>query len=68
MTFINIFTALFIALPMSMGTPMETPSVQAPPLGACAYEDGNPDGTPCVWTDPDTGTTYLVDSTNYREA
>lgn len=34
---------------------------------ACLNEDGNPDGSTCVWTDPGTGTQYLVDSRNYRE-
>jgi hypothetical protein len=33
---------------------------------ACAYEDGNPDGMPCLWTDPDTSTRYYVTSENYR--
>lgn len=35
-------------------------------LPPCQYEDGNPDGTYCFWTDPDTGTGYYVDSENYR--
>lgn len=34
----------------------------------CAYEDGNPDGRPCVWVDPDSGNAYLNDSANYRGA
>lgn len=37
-----------------------------PPLPVCEYEDGNANGTPCNWTDPDTGTVYYVDSSNYR--
>ena len=32
----------------------------------CVQEDGNTDGMPCVWTDPDTGTQYWVTSENYR--
>ena len=32
---------------------------------ACQHEDGYTDGTACVWTDPDTGTEYWVDSSNY---
>lgn len=32
----------------------------------CAYEDGNVDGLPCVWIDPDTGNAYFVTSENYR--
>lgn len=32
----------------------------------CHEEDGNTDGAPCVWVDPDTGTAYHVTSENYR--
>ena len=32
----------------------------------CAYEDGNPDGLPCLWFDPDTARPFLVDGSNYR--
>jgi hypothetical protein len=35
-------------------------------LPACVHEDGNLDGKPCWWTDPDTGTRYYVTSENYR--
>lgn len=35
-------------------------------IAACAQEDGNTDGRPCIWTDPDTGEAYYVDSENYR--
>lgn len=35
-------------------------------LSACQHEDGNTDGTPCVWADPDTGQLFYVDSANYR--
>lgn len=35
-------------------------------LPACQYEDGNPGGMPCIWTDPDTGDRYLNDGRNYR--
>lgn len=38
----------------------------AGPLPACQYEDGNPDGLPCTWTDPGTGRQLYVDSSNYR--
>lgn len=34
-------------------------------LPPCTEEDGNTDGAPCVWTDPDTGRLYYVDSANY---
>lgn len=35
-------------------------------LPTCVEEDGNTDGKPCWWTDPDTGTRYYVTSENYR--
>lgn len=35
-------------------------------LARCQYEDGNPDGLPCIWTDPDTGDGYWVGSEDYR--
>lgn len=34
-------------------------------LPTCTHEDGNTDGRPCWWTDPDTGTRYYVTSENY---
>jgi hypothetical protein len=40
--------------------------VQAEPTTSCPYEDGDPDGTPCMWTDPDPGAQYYVNSDNYR--
>lgn len=33
----------------------------------CQFEDGDPSGEPCLWTDPDTGKVYVVDSSNYKE-
>ena len=33
---------------------------------ACKFEDGNPDGLPCIWTSPRTGQQYYNDSANYR--
>lgn len=33
---------------------------------ACEYEDGNVDGLPCLWSDPDTGVRFYVTSENYR--
>lgn len=38
----------------------------AEPLSVCQFEDGNVDGRPCQWTDPDTGRAYFVTSENYR--
>jgi hypothetical protein len=32
----------------------------------CVYEDGNPNGQPCLWVDPDTGNAYYVASENYK--
>lgn len=34
-------------------------------LAACLYEDGNPDGVPCLWTDPGTGVVLWVTSSEY---
>jgi hypothetical protein len=36
------------------------------PTVNCHFEDGRPDGQDCIWVDPDTGTQYWVDSSNYR--
>lgn len=44
----------------------ELPSSHATPLPACHYEDGNPDGKPCMWTSPRTGKQYYNDGSNYR--
>lgn len=41
-------------------------SAEPAALPACAEEDGNTNGLPCTWTDPDTGTRYWVSSENYR--
>lgn len=46
--------------------PTTHPHADAQPLSTCEYEDGNTNGMPCNWIDPDTGTAYLVDSFNYR--
>lgn len=32
----------------------------------CPHEDGNPDGMPCFWVDPDTRDLYWVSSAEYR--
>ncbi len=39
---------------------------QAHQIPACVEEDGNPDGLPCMWADPDTGRGFYVTSENYR--
>lgn len=46
--------------------PTTYPHADAQSLPTCEYEDGNTDGMPCNWTDPDTGTVYRVSSENYR--
>ncbi|WP_100514447.1 hypothetical protein [Mycobacteroides abscessus] len=51
--------AFWVGLP----TAVEATADQLP---VCQYEDGNTDGKPCNWTDPDTGTVYYVGSSNYR--
>ena len=35
-------------------------------MALCQHEDGNPDGNPCLWIDPDTGKGYVNDGHNYR--
>lgn len=35
-------------------------------LPGCAEEDGNVNGLPCLWRDPDTNAMFYVDSANYR--
>ena|SRR5688572_19491842 len=32
----------------------------------CQHEDGNTDGTPCVWLDPATRALFYVDSSEYQ--
>lgn len=41
-------------------------AANASALPPCQYEDGNTDGSECIWIDPGTGTSYHVDSGNYR--
>ena len=42
---------------------LSTSSAQLP---ACEYEDGNPDGEPCLWRS-DNGRHYYNDGSNYRD-
>lgn len=53
-----------LALAIGIGTVFTVSTADA--LPACQYEDGNESGQPCMWTDPDTGTAFYVDSSNYR--
>lgn len=39
-------------------------AADAAPPPNCQYEDGNPDGNPCVWTND--GQSFYVTSENYR--
>jgi len=54
-----------IALAVTAGALLGAVWVGPDASAAWMYEDGNPDGTECVWTDPDTGNPYYVDSSNY---
>jgi hypothetical protein len=53
------------AVAIAMAHP-QSPVDDTSTMAVCSYEDGNTDGLPCVWTDPDTGARYYVDSSNYR--
>ena len=57
-----IAAAAIVAAALGIAAPVAS----AQPLPACQYEDGNVDGQPCLWVDPDTGYGYYVDSANYR--
>lgn len=62
----TVITALAIALAPLVPAPADLPATPATQLPTCAYEDGNTNGLPCTWTDPDTGRAFYVDSANYR--
>lgn len=34
----------------------------------CQHEDGNPDGSPCIWINPRTGALVYSDSSEYRRS
>ena len=51
---------------MALGMVYQYRTVQASELPACQFEDGNTNGKPCNWVDPDTGITFYVSSENYR--
>lgn len=64
----NPTARLMIATVATLGAlvlPVPAAAQTAPQLGSCQHEDGNTDGTACLWTDPDTGTVFHVDSQNY---
>lgn len=68
-TAVRFTLATLSTLTVALGVcvaPTTHPHAGAQPLPACEYEDGNTNGMPCEWTDPDTGKFYRVSSENYR--
>ncbi|CPR33687.1 Uncharacterised protein [Mycobacteroides abscessus] len=68
-TAVRFTLATLSTLTVALGVyvvPTTHPHADARSLPTCEYEDGNTNGMPCNWTDPDTGTAYLVSSENYR--
>lgn len=61
----SIIIALALALAPDLYD-IEAMSQSAEGWPTCRHEDGNPDGQPCAWIDPDTGIAYFVTSENYR--
>ena len=53
-----VIAALAAFAAMSIADPGE--------LASCQFEDGNPDGNPCLWVDHDTGRSYVSLSEGYR--
>lgn len=66
MTFTRIASSLLVASAVFVGS-APIASAQPEPLPACQFEDGNPDGLPCMWTSPRTGLAYYNDGSNYRD-
>jgi hypothetical protein len=54
--------ALIVSMPVVVVGLFFGDQANAAPLPACQYEDGQP----CMWTDPDTGRQFYVDSEGYR--
>ncbi|WP_165614651.1 hypothetical protein [Mycobacteroides chelonae] len=54
---------LIAAAALALGVPLPAAPAALP---VCQFEDGNPDGEPCMWTDLDTGRAFYVGSENYR--
>jgi hypothetical protein len=61
-----IAVAGIVAAALGIVAPIASAQTYWLPLPACEFEDGNPDGRPCLWIDPDTGNGYYVESDNYR--
>lgn len=57
---------LIASIVVAVSTVLGVPVMHTPALPLCAEEDGNRNGQPCTWIDPDTGVGYPVDSVNYR--
>lgn len=66
----NTRTTLLAAalITAAIGAPLAGPTIaiaSAHQLPACQHEDGNPDGTACDWTDPNTGAIFHVQAHTY---
>lgn len=62
----SLTVALILAVPVVVVGLFFGDQASAAPLPACQFEDGSPNGQPCIWTDPDTGRQFYVDSEGYR--
>lgn len=61
---VGVFIGLAVGIPAGA---IVVDVASATPLPACQFEDGNPDGTACTWTDPDTGRQFHVEAHPYGE-
>ena len=61
---VTFVVAFFLVLLLT--NPAEEVPCQ-PVFPPCPYEDGSPSGQPCLWTDPDTGLQYFIDSSEYLD-
>lgn len=62
----SLTVALILAVPVVVVGLYFGDQASAAPLPQCRYEDGNTDGLPCTWIDPQTGQGYYVTSESYR--
>lgn len=62
----SLTVALILAVPVVVVGLFFGDQATAAPLPQCQFEDGNEDGLPCAWVDPDTGKVFIVGSENYR--
>lgn len=63
-TFVIVLSLGQIYLARASADAVEWTSEQTELL-LCEFEDGNTDGKPCLWVDPDTGRVFFVMSDNY---